>query len=91
MRCKGKPNTNIEENRRRYLGKPEIEMQKIREQTNKRQENRRQMYRKTKDLGKGKTDIQESQRQTYRKTGDRGPGKPETNILILRENALQEN
>ena len=33
-RCKGKPNTNIEENRRRYTGKPEIEMQKIREQEN---------------------------------------------------------
>ena len=67
-------------------GKPKTDIQ-----TNKRQENRRQMYRKTKDIGKGKTDIQESRRQTYMKTGDRGPGKPETNILILRENALQEN
>ena len=47
-RCKGKPNTNIEENRRRYLGKPEIEMQKIREQ-----ENQRQIYRQTKDRKTG--------------------------------------
>ena len=47
-RCKGKPNTNIEENRRRYTGKPEIEMQKIREQ-----ENQRQIYRQTKDRKTG--------------------------------------